>query len=112
MPQEVGHFHPRDCDRALECHEDPSAGTLVGFHLSQVYSVEVDRPFGDEIVGMTSYRQPQCALARTVWSHEGVSFPKLDLQVHASKDRFVIDGNVEVLNTQYVSPSKNLLVVK
>src|SRR5438105_12123607 len=79
--RDTGDFHG-----ILKAKKNPLASALLGRHFENVFALECDGPLSDLVKFAPSENLAERRLARTVPSHDGVDFARLDDQVDAFKN--------------------------
>jgi len=89
-----------DFNRILKAEEKPGPGAFLRCHVEQVLVTEDHRTGGDRIALAARQYMGERALARAVWSHDGVNFAGPYHEVHASQDFPPGDGDPQVVDGQ------------
>ena len=97
---EVGDGDARDVARVLEREEDSGARPFIGLHLEKRAAIEEDIAAGDGIVRVAGNGFGHGGLARAIGAHDGMDFTLIDGKRDALDDRFVANGDVQVLDDE------------
>ena len=84
----------------MEGEEQAGAGAFIGFHREHGVAVEQDVASGDGVVRMSRDGFGEGGLAGPVGAHDRMDFALVNGECDAFDNRFVADGNVEVLDEE------------
>ena len=86
----------------MEGEKEAGGGTLLRFHIQQIFAVEGGGAAGDLVAGAAGQDVGQGRLARAVGAHDGVDFTRGDREVDAVQDDFpVLERGRELLDLQH-----------
>ena len=99
--QEVRVVHARNLDRVLKGHEHAFPRPHLGIHRKKILASVRNRPLGDGVLRMPGEHTRERALARPVWTHDGVHLADVDRQVDTTQDVAVPGPYVQVLDPEH-----------
>ena len=101
MTKEVSDFDPGDYHGILKRQKHPKSGTLIGFHLSDIDSVDLDRAVSHGVIRMPGQSISKRTLARSIRTHQGVNFALTNLHIDALQNRRLTHIDMQIGNLQH-----------
>src|SRR6266568_1130424 len=84
----------------LESEEETLTSSYVRRKLQNALVVKQNIPLRDDVFWVSHYGRGESALARPVWTHDGVNLALLDLEVYSFENLLAIDCGVEVFDVE------------
>ena len=96
VTQKICHTDARNRHGILKCEKHPEPRSFVCVELVELRPVDLNAATRDCIFRVTGEGVSERAFTGTVWSHQCVDFPLVDLKVDSFENRSFLDRDVQV----------------